>query len=193
MVACVTTAVRLLSETARDCRPAGFLRVGEERWSGVGGEQNYQALMPGAMLTSLPAKAPIVHLSIMQLVADTNVFLAVALDEPERGHILELTRDTDLIAPEVLPYEIGNALSAMCRRGQLSRREAKRVYTVTQQVPVRLLSVDIAKALDLAMQAGIYAYDGCFLRCARAQGCPLMTLDRRMRRVATDFGIEILE
>lgn len=129
----------------------------------------------------------------MQLVADTNVFLAVALDEPERGRVLELTRGTDLLAPEVVPYEIGNALSAMCRRGQLSRREAKRVYTVTQQVPVRLLSVDIAKALELAMQAGIYAYDGYFLQCARAQGCPIMTLDRRMRRVATDFGIELVE
>ena len=46
----------------------------------------------------------------MKLVADTSVFLAVTLEEPERARIIELTAGTELLAPEVLPFEIGNAI-----------------------------------------------------------------------------------
>ena len=52
----------------------------------------------------------------MRLVADTNIFLAVALDEPEKEQIIQATAGADIIAPEILPYEIGNALSAMVKR-----------------------------------------------------------------------------
>ena len=53
----------------------------------------------------------------MNLIADTNIFLAVALDEPEKTNIVHLTEGADIAAPEIPPYEIGNALTAMCKRG----------------------------------------------------------------------------
>lgn len=55
----------------------------------------------------------------MKVVADTNTFLAVALNEPERPRIIDMTQGCDLLAPEVLPFEIGNALTAMVKRGAL--------------------------------------------------------------------------
>lgn len=52
----------------------------------------------------------------VNIIADTNIFLAVVLDEPEKDRIIQLTSETDLIAPEILPYEIGNAFSTMIKR-----------------------------------------------------------------------------
>ena len=52
----------------------------------------------------------------MKIVADTNTFIAVALNEPEKDMIIRLTEEHDVIAPEVLPFEIGNALIAMMKR-----------------------------------------------------------------------------
>ena len=49
------------------------------------------------------------------IVADANVYLAVILNEPEKKSIIENTRGVTLISPEVLPYEIGNALTAMLK------------------------------------------------------------------------------
>src|SRR5690606_17464999 len=49
----------------------------------------------------------------MEIVADTSAFLAVVLNEPERQRIVKLTAEASLLAPEFLPYEIGNALTAM--------------------------------------------------------------------------------
>jgi hypothetical protein len=42
----------------------------------------------------------------MNIVADTNIFLAVALNEPEKDVITQLTTGMVIIAPEILPYEI---------------------------------------------------------------------------------------
>ncbi len=51
-----------------------------------------------------------------QMDSDTNLFLAVALNEPEKTRIIQLTSNKNAVAPEILPYEIGNALSAMIKR-----------------------------------------------------------------------------
>ena len=52
----------------------------------------------------------------MKIIADTNTFIAVALNEPEKDLIIQLTGSCDLVSPEVLPFEIGNALTAMLKK-----------------------------------------------------------------------------
>ena len=130
----------------------------------------------------------------MNLVADTNIFLAVVLNEPERAHIIEVTSDAVLGAPEILPYEIGNALSAMIKRRQISKAEALVAEKAANLIPpVRLVSIDIQKALELAIEHNIYAYDAYFLICAKSLSQPLMSLDKRMKQIARDLGINIVE
>ncbi|MDJ0903217.1 MAG: type II toxin-antitoxin system VapC family toxin [Xenococcus sp. MO_188.B8] len=129
----------------------------------------------------------------MNIVTDTNIFLAVALNEPEKDHIIELTSQTSAIAPEILPYEIGNALSAMIKRQQISYDEALLAFETTNLIPVRLVAIDIQKALKLAFKFNIYAYDAYFLQCAKSFYCPLITLDKRMKQVAINVNIDVLE
>lgn len=129
----------------------------------------------------------------MEVVSDTNIFLAVVLDEPEKDHLIRITSGVDVSAPEILPYEIGNALSAMLKRGQISGKEALAAQQAANEIPVRLLAIDIGEALKLAMAFNIYAYDAYFLQCALALSSPLITLDNRMKKVAAELGIEVLE
>ena len=129
----------------------------------------------------------------MDLVADTNIFLAVALNEPERRHIIEATSEAVLSAPEILPYEIGNALSAMIKRRQISGVEALAAEQAANLIPVKLVSIDIQEALDLAIEHNIYTYDAYFLICAKSLAQPIMSLDKKMRQVARDIGIKIVE
>ena len=129
----------------------------------------------------------------MDIIADTNVFLAVALDEPEKERIVEITTASDAISPDILPYEIGNALTAMIKRHQISKDEALSTFEVTQKIPVRLISVDIPKALKIAIQFNIYAYDAYFIQCAQSISCPIITLDKRMKEVAKTLNITVLE
>ncbi|NTU44225.1 MAG: type II toxin-antitoxin system VapC family toxin [Chlorobiaceae bacterium] len=129
----------------------------------------------------------------MRIIADTNIFLAVVLEEPEKRRIIELTTGHELAAPELLPYEIGNALTALVKRLVLSAEEVHLAWQVTQSIPVQLCGVDIGSALRLALDKRIYAYDAYFLECALQMRCPLLTLDRRMKAVAREIGIQIIE
>lgn len=129
----------------------------------------------------------------MDIIADTNVFLAVALNEPEKDRIVQLTVEASAMAPEILPYEVGNALSAMVKRRKLVAEEALKAEKAVSQIPVRLVSVDVHASLQIAVEHNIYAYDAYFLQCARAYSHPLLTLDRRMQQVAEKLGIKVVE
>jgi len=129
----------------------------------------------------------------MDIVSDTNIFLAVALDEPEKDNIILLTSESNAIAPKILPYEIGNALTAMVKRKQLTYNEALLAFDAASSIPVRLVPIDIPKALKLALDCNIYAYDAYFLQCAIYLSIPLITLDKRMKKVACDLNIEVME
>lgn len=128
----------------------------------------------------------------MNVIADTNVLLAVALNEPEKERIVGLTAGVTAIAPEILPYEVGNALSAMVKRRRLTHSEAMEAEGAVARIPVRLVSIDISASLQIALVHNIYAYDAYFLRCAQSLACPILTLDRRMKQVAEHLGLKVL-
>ena len=129
----------------------------------------------------------------MKIVADTNTFLAVALDEPEKARLIEATDGNELVAPAVLPYEIANALSSLARRKIITGRQLAAAWDATAAVPVELATVNVRAALLLAGHFGIYAYDAYFLQCAQDTKCPLLTLDRGLKRVAQELSIELVE
>ena len=129
----------------------------------------------------------------MDIVSDTNILLAVIFNEPEKDNIVRLTSGNDAIAPEILPYEVGNALSAMIKRKQITHKEALQAQKTVNSIPIRLISIDIGQALQLAIDYNIYAYDAYFLQCAINYSCPILTLDNGMKKVAKQLNIKILE
>ena len=129
----------------------------------------------------------------MRIVADTSTFIAVALNEPEKDMIIRLTEGHDIVAPEVLLFEIGNALTAMMKRNALEANEIVSAWDMIQHIPVELRRIEIRTALNIAIQYNIYAYDAYFLECALSLRSPLLTLDRQMKRIAQRIGIQVME
>jgi predicted nucleic acid-binding protein len=129
----------------------------------------------------------------MKIVADTNTFLAVAMNEPEKRWLIEATSGHELVAPDVLPFEIGKALSSLVRRDLVSENHLASVWDATARIAVELRTVDVRAALLLAGHFRIYAYDAYFLKCAMEVKAPLLTLDRGMKRIAKELKIRVLE
>lgn len=129
----------------------------------------------------------------MKIVVDTNTLLAVALNEPERDWLIEVASGCDLAAPDVLPFEIGNALSSLVRRETIPEGLLPAIWDAAAAVPVELMSINVKLALLLAGHFRIYAYDAYFLQCAIETKAPLLTLDRGMQRVAKELNIDIVE
>ena len=89
--------------------------------------------------------------------------------------------------------EIGNALVSLIRRRRLTGRAAQQAWQNFQQIPVRLVDVDVGKALEVAEALGLYAYDAYVLEAARTQRAPLLSLDRRLLRAAVAQAISNVE
>ena len=117
----------------------------------------------------------------------------VALNEPEKANIIQLTEGYDLAAPDVLPFEIGNALTAMMKKGTLNTDEIQTSWEIIQHITVELRRIDIKSALNIAANFNIYAHDAYFLECAGSLNCPLIILDQGMQKIAREMSISVLE
>jgi len=129
----------------------------------------------------------------MEIVADASAFLAVVLNESDRDWIIHSTAGRSIISPEVLPYEICNALIAVKRKGCLNDREILRAFDLSQQIAVRLVSVNIRDAMKIALRFNIYAYDAYYLQCCLENKLPLISLDDRVCDIAGSLEIKVVE
>ena len=129
----------------------------------------------------------------MDVVVDASAIIAVVLDEPEKAAIVAATEGAQLIAPPSLHWEVGNALAAMFRRHRISLSEAEAALDAYQQIVIRPVDVDLRESLRLAHRFTTYAYDAYILACALRYGSPLLSLDAKLKTVATAAGVEVLE
>jgi len=129
----------------------------------------------------------------MDIVIDTSALIAVMVDEPERSKIIELTIGNTLIGPASIPWEIGNAFSAMFKRKRISLEEALKGLAIFETIPIRYTNTDFARAIKISSEADIYAYDAYFIDCALRHKSPLLTLDRKLQKVAREFKLGVLE
>ena len=129
----------------------------------------------------------------MHVVIDTSALIAVIVGEPERDRIVELTAGNRLIGPGSIPWEVGNAFSAMLKQSRLTLDEANKGLAIFESIPVQYAKPDFAQALAIAYQTSMYAYDAYFLDCAIRHNAPLLTLDRKMKTAANNLNIATWE
>mgnify|MGYP001245914757 CR=1 FL=1 len=129
----------------------------------------------------------------MDIVIDTSALLAVILGEPERNRIVELTYGKTLIAPGSVPWDIGNAFSAMFKRNRLAFKAARDGLAIYDSIPITYLKTDFANVLKISKQSNIYAYDAYFIDCAVRYNAPLLTLNHKLKIAAQQLDVETLE
>ena len=129
----------------------------------------------------------------MTIVADTSAILAVIMREAETEKIKQLTLNKKIIGPASIPWEVGNAFSAMFKRKRISLRTAQEGYEIFQMIPIQLVDVDIKKTLQLSFSQNIYAYDAYFLVCCENYNAALLSLDKKLLNAASNIGIKTLE
>jgi len=129
----------------------------------------------------------------MFITLDTSALLAVLLNEEHKPALLEVTKGYELQAPSSLDAEVGNALSAMFKRGRLSLEEAGQVLIQFAEIPIKRASLRLPEAIHIAQSHNIYAYDAYVLDCARQHRTSLLSLDSQLKTIAQKLEIHVLE
>ncbi len=129
----------------------------------------------------------------MSLVVDTSVIISVITNEKHKTQLIKVTRGEELIAPEALHWEIGNAFSAMFKRNRIDIKLAKKALKYYQKIPLRFVEIDLDSSVEIAHKYSIYAYDAYFIECAKRYNLSLLTLDSKLINIGKKVGIQVKE
>ena len=129
----------------------------------------------------------------MDIVIDTSALISVIVGEKERKRIIELTKGNTLIGPGSIPWEIGNAFSAMFKQKRITIQEAEKGFLIFRSIPLRYIEPDFINSLKLSKKKNMYAYDAYFLDCAMRHNAPLLTLDKKLKTMASTLNIKTME
>lgn len=129
----------------------------------------------------------------MDIVIDTSALIAVVADEPEKERLIQLTSGAELIAPQSVHWEIGNALSAMLRRQRIVLSQATQAIGIYRKISIRFVEVELEDTLEIAGELGIYAHDAYLIRCAAKYNSPLLTLDQSLVKAAKEMNVKVKE
>ncbi len=129
----------------------------------------------------------------MNITIDTSALIAVIGNEESKGKIIEITEGYSLCSPISVHWEIGNAFSAMFKRGQISIDQAKLALSAYREIPIKFMDVPLEQTIELSHALNIYAYDTYLIQCAQQTSTPLLTLDKGLKVAAQKTGIQLLE
>ena len=123
---------------------------------------------------------------------DACAILAVIVKEPERDLIIQLTQNAVMVSPEMVSYEIANALTKMMKKKIIEKERMINAFGYFKKIPIKTIGIDFEKALEIAWEYKIYAYDACYLESAKRLNLPLLTFDSNMIKVGKELGISLL-
>jgi predicted nucleic acid-binding protein len=129
----------------------------------------------------------------VSIVVDTSAVIAVAANEPIKPRLVELTRGEELVAAATLPWEVGNAISAMFKQRRITLDQGLELLRQYRGITIRLLDVDLEPSLRWAAGLNIYAYDAYVIQCAKQTGQRVLTLDGGLKDAARRAGVAVLE
>ncbi len=119
------------------------------------------------------------------VVVDTNVLAYLLIDGDRTANAQALyARDPDWRSEGFLLVEFSNILATYLRAGSLERGAAEGLLASAEQILSGSLNLPHARALGIAAEFGVSAYDARFLGAARGLGTKLVTEDAKLRRAA---------
>lgn len=127
----------------------------------------------------------------MIVVLDASFVLAWLLPDEQSAVVEELFADPGsyFLAPDLLRYEIVNALVVGQRRRRIDASEARTALALFNLAPIGLLRPSASSVLELSESHNLSAYDAAYLAVAASQGARLASLDARLAAAAAVLGV----
>ena len=123
------------------------------------------------------------------LIIDASCIMAVIKQESTAQDVMEKSEGYELLSAACLPFEVGNSLSKWIKRNLMTKEAAVKCFELYRKLPITLLDVT---SLSYAADEKHYAYDMYYLDCALRTGCPILTYDEDLSKIAKKRGVVCL-
>ena len=115
-------------------------------------------------------------------VIDTSALAAVVFAEPDAQRVAAQLEEHDLIAPQLLPFELANVCLTKIRRHPVKRELLLSGYEMVSRLPLTFMAVNMTEVVTLAEAKTLTAYDASFLWLAQQLDVELVTLDKTLAK-----------
>ncbi|NIN71104.1 MAG: PIN domain-containing protein [Gemmatimonadetes bacterium] len=125
-------------------------------------------------------------------VIDSSVAVKWYVPETHSGSAATLLDESnELVAPDLLPAEFGNALWKKRRSGELTNSEVRSIVEAFRAVPLQIYSslTLLEAALEIALQTARTVYDCLYVALAVAFNSTLVTADSRLLEGLRQSGL----
>lgn len=134
----------------------------------------------------------VVNTKTQTYIVDASAMLSLLLpDEQPISQLLKILQNNDdypqLIAPDLLSYEILNSLKTAVIRKRLHQKLAKDLFQDFTQLQIQFLKPDFPKSFSLAIKHNLSIYDAVYLALSLEYKSPLISLDRKLQKLATNL------
>lgn len=117
----------------------------------------------------------------MTLVVDASVVVAALVDSGKAGRWAEQVLLSDhLVAPHLLPVEVGNVLRRAVRTDQIGADTGAIAHAELQALPVDLLPYAPVASRAWELRENLTLYDAWYVALAELLDTELATLDQRL-------------
>lgn len=119
------------------------------------------------------------------MIVDASVVLSAFFPDEDQDQAQALIRDhvighLQLMAPDLLLYEVTNAVLQARRRRRISDEQAEQILSSFEELGISLTPVSWKQMIPLALHFDRSAYDAAYLALAEATAQPLITGDSRL-------------
>lgn len=121
-------------------------------------------------------------------VVDASAIAAVLFNEPSADEVAERLSGCRLCAPPLLELEVASVCVKKIRRQPESEEGLRAALSLFGALDLHFADAPVPEVVELALLTGLTPYDAAYLFLARALDVELVTLDRRLARVAQ--GVE---
>lgn len=116
------------------------------------------------------------------MIVDASVILRAFFPDEAQPQAQSIVRDhiagrIHLVAPALLPYELGSAVWQAERRGRITRAQADEIIQAMSGLDIEILPQSWWEMLPLARRFNSTVYDAAYLTLAQDTGKPLITGD----------------
>ena len=117
-------------------------------------------------------------------VVDASALGALIYGEPKAEEIARALADSTLVAPSLLWFELASVTLKKIKAHPTQEGQILKAFSLAPSLAIEILKVDHSAVIELAQKANITTYDASYLWLVLHLQGELVTLDKKLRRLA---------